>query len=124
MENQPSGGMDASEPEPIKEFRGQGWYNIWGLLLAVFIGLVCACAYWIVQLGFRDALDTGHFGYEAFFAVVLGVCLIGRWSVPYLLLTAPTVDPRTASLMKMPRPNWFFRRSFRRKPEGSRRRAP
>jgi hypothetical protein len=116
MDTQPSGGTNASEPEPIKEFRGQGWSNVWGVLLAVFLGLVCACVYWIIRLGFRGALDNAQFKYEAFFAAVLGVCLIGRWSVPYLLLNASTIDRRNAGLMNMSRSGWFFRRSFRRKP--------
>jgi hypothetical protein len=115
MAVQPSGGIDADEPEPIREFRGRGWYNVWGLLLALFIGLVCACIYWIARLGFWGALDNTQFGFEAFFAAVLGICLIGRWSVPVLLRTAPTIDPRNAAAMRMFRPGWFFR-SFRRKP--------
>jgi hypothetical protein len=116
MDTQPSDATNASEPEPIKEFRGDGWFNAWGVLLAVFLGLLCACIYWIVRLGVWDALDNTQFKYEAFFAAFLGVCLIGRWSVPYLLLNASTIDRRNADLMNMPRSRWFFRRSFRRKP--------
>jgi len=48
MTTRPEG--EASESETIKTFRGQDWYNIWGVLLAIFIGLVCACAYWIARL--------------------------------------------------------------------------
>jgi hypothetical protein len=114
MDTRESDGPE-SDPEPIREFRGQGWYNVWGLLLAVFIGLLCACLYWIVTLGFRGALDNAHFGYEAFFAIVLGVVLIGRWSVPRLLLDAPKIDPRNADLMYTWRPGWFFRSWARRK---------
>jgi hypothetical protein len=104
-----------SDPEPIREFRGQGWFNVWGLLLAVLVGLLCACVYWIVTLGFRGAFDNAHFEYAAFFAVVLGVVLIGRWSVPWLLLDAPKIDRRNARLMYTPRTGWFFRSYFRRK---------
>jgi hypothetical protein len=119
MDTQPSARANASgnasEPAPIKEFRSDGWFNVWGVLLAVFLGLLCACVYWTIRLGFWDALDNAQFRYEAFFAAVLGVCLIGRWSVPYLLLNAPTIDPRSAHLMNMSRPGCFFRRSSRRK---------
>jgi predicted exporter len=106
-------GRRESDPEPIRQFRGQGWFNVWGVLFGVFVGLLCACAYWIVQLGFRGALDNSHFGYEAFFAAILGVVLIGRWSVPRLILDASSIDPRNAALMyRWPR-GWFSRRWLR-----------
>ena len=108
-------GGPADEPEPIREFRGQGWYNIWGVLLAVFIGLLCACIYWIARLGFWGALAETSFGYEAFFAGILGLVLLGRWSIPYLLLNADKADPRNADALRMLRPGWYFREYFRRK---------
>jgi hypothetical protein len=89
-------GTDASEPEIITEFRGQGWYNIWGVLLAVFIGLVSACAYWIVRLGVWGALSNTQFGFEAVLAFLVGICLLTRWTMPYALLNAASIDPRTA----------------------------
>ena len=82
---------------------------MWGVLLAVFIGLVCACIYWIVRLGFWSALDNAQFGYEAFFAAALGVVLIGRWSVPRLLVDAPSIDPRSADLFRRTARRWWFR---------------
>ena len=112
---QPSGGVEESEPESIKEFRGHGWFNIWGVLLLVFVGLLCLCGYWIVSLGLWAALDKSEFGYAVFFAVFLAICLIGRWSIPYALLKGPTIDPRNADLLRMFRPGWFFRDFFRRK---------
>jgi hypothetical protein len=110
MDTRESGRTD-SEPEPIKEFRGHGWFNVWGLLLAVLIGLVCACIYWIVRLGFWGALDNAQFGYEAFFAAALGILLIGRWSVPDLLVNGPTIDPRNANLFRRLSRRWWFRGS-------------
>lgn len=115
MDTRASGGPE-SDPEPIRQFRGQGWYNVWGLLLAVFAGLLCVCAYWIVRAGLGGTVDSPYFGYALFLALVLGVVLIGRWSVPYLLRTAPTIDPRNARLMMSGRAWWLFRR--KRAPEG------
>jgi hypothetical protein len=101
-----------SEPAPIQKFRGQGWYNIWGVLLAVFVGLVCACAYWIVQLGFYGAVENSVFGYEAVFAALLGIVLIARWSIPRLLMDAPSLDPRTGALTR----SWWWARRWGGKP--------
>jgi hypothetical protein len=113
----PVEGRDPGESEPIKAFRRDGWYNVWGLMLAVFVGLISACVYWIARLGFRGALDTSQFGYAAFFAAVLGICLAARWSVPYLLLKGSSIDPRNAALMRMWRPGWFFRRTVPSRPQ-------
>lgn len=115
MTVQPDHGTNASEPEPIKEFQGQGWFNVWGLLLAVFIGLVCACIYWIVRLVFFGDAVGYQFGYELFFACMIGICLIGRWSIPHLLLDAPSIDPRTANLFRRTSRRWWFRESSRGK---------
>jgi hypothetical protein len=108
-------GTDKNEPEPIKEFRGRGWFNIWGVLLLLFVGLLGMCGYWIMSLGLWGALDNNQFAYAAFFAAILGICLIGRWSVPNALLNAPSVDPRNADTLRMFRPGWYFREYFRRR---------
>lgn len=94
------------EPEPVKKFRGEGWYNVWRLLLAVFIGLVCACIYWIVRAVFFGEAIARQFGYELFFAVVLGVLLMGRWTVPRMILDSPSIDERAAGLTKRYRFWW------------------
>lgn len=109
MAMQPNARTDENEPEPIRKFRGRGWFNIWGILLLVFVGLLGVCGYWIVSLTLWGAFDKYQFGYAAFFAAILGVCLIGRWSIPYLL-EGPSVDPRNADLMRIPRTGWFFRK--------------
>ena len=96
MTTQPNGTDEG--PEPIKRFRGEGWYNVWGVLLALFIGLVCACTYWIVRLVFFGDAIGQQFGYELFFAVVLGILLMGRWTIPRLLLDARSIDQRAAGL--------------------------
>lgn len=110
-------GTNTSEPEPIEEFRGQGWYNIWGVLLAIFVGLVCACIYWVAQLGLAGAIANSFFGYEAFFAGALGILLLGRWTIPRLLLDVPSLDPRSAALTRRWWWGWRWGRiSSRRKP--------
>ena len=82
----PNEETDKSEPESIRNFRGRGWRNIWGLILLAFVVLLGVCAYWIIRLGFWGALDKNQLGYASFFAAVLGICLIGRWSIPNALL--------------------------------------
>ena len=107
MTTQPSGTNE--EPEAIRKFRGDGWYNVWGVLLAGFIGLLGACIYWIVRAVFFGDEIGRQFGYELFFAVVLGVLLMGRWTLPRLLLDAPSIDPRTGALTR-PIRSWWVRR--------------
>ena len=110
--------MDAQqndEPEPIRKFRGNGWFNVWGLLLGIFVVLLCECAYRILLLGLRGALDNDYFGYEAFFTALLGILLLGRWTIPDLLLNRDNIDPRNANLMRNPRSSWRYRDYFRRK---------
>jgi hypothetical protein len=114
MTTRPEG--EASESETIKTFRGQGWYNIWGVLLAIFIGLVCACAYWIARLGVWGALSNPQFGFEAFLAFLVGICLLARWTIPYALLTAGSIDPRTADMARS-----YWTRSCRLLRRGKRR---
>lgn len=107
MTTQPNG--TNGEPEAIRTFRGEGWYNVWGLLLAAFVGLLCACGYWIVRVVFFGDEIGQQFGYELFFAVVLGVLLMGRWTIPRMILDAPSIDPRTGILTR-PTRSWWVRR--------------
>lgn len=82
------------EPEAIRRFRGRGWFNGWGLLLVLFAGLLCACGYWLVRLVL--GYEVGYeFGWAAMLALLLGVLLLGGWTIPDLLLNASSTDPRS-----------------------------
>ena len=109
---QPTKEPSENEPEPMRDFRGHGWYNLWGVLLFIFTGLLGVCAFWIIRLGFSGAFDNNQFGYALVFAVISGICLIGRWSIPDALLNGSSVDSRSADYLRQP---WYFRQYFRRR---------
>jgi hypothetical protein len=117
MAMQPNQAKDESEPESIAKFRGRGWFNLWGVLLLVLVGLLGDCSFCIMRLGFRGALDNSQFGYAAFFGAILGICLIGRWSVPRALLDASAVDRRSVHILRNSRTGWYRRDDFRRHSE-------
>jgi hypothetical protein len=108
MATQPDG-MDAgAEPPAIRRFRGEGWFNLWGVILLVILGCIGVCLYLLVSAG-AGVIVTGRlFGSAAMLALLLGVCLLGRWSVPYLLTRSGSIDPRSASLMRSPRTAWYL----------------
>ena len=88
---------DDGESEAIARFHGHGWFNIWGVLLAIFLGSVGVCVYSLLRPG--TAEDNYLFGYAIMLAAFIGICLIGRWSVTGLLLGSSTVDKRNVRLM-------------------------
>jgi hypothetical protein len=98
---------NAPEPEAIKTFHGRGWFNAWGLLLALFVGLLCACAYWIVRvvLGYPVGQE---FGWAAMLACFVGVLLLARWTIPDMLLNASKTDARTLHTAR----GWWVRGWF------------
>ena len=96
-----------SEPESVRRFHGEGWRNIWGVVLLLFLGCVGVCLYLGVVEGLQGATARTVFLTAAVIGVLLGVWLIGRWTVPYLLTRASSADPRSASLMRSPRNAWF-----------------
>ena len=105
MDQQPNAG----EPEAIRRFRGRGWFNAWGVLLVLFVGLLCACGYWLVRLalGYQD--QVGHeLGWAAMLALFLGVFLLARWAIPDLLLNASKTDARSLHTAR----GWFARGWF------------
>ena len=97
-------GPNEGEPEAIKRFRGEGWLNGWGLLLLVFVTLLCACGYGIVQLVLGYEVGP-EIGWAAMLACILGVWLLGRWTIPDLLLNASKTDPRSLHTAR----GWWMR---------------
>ena len=57
------------------------------------------------------ALKISGFGGQGI--LFLGMALLARWSVPFLLTKSASLDPRSADLMRSPRSPWYW---FRRGP--------
>ena len=98
---------NAGEPDAITRFRGRGWRNGWGVMLLVFVGLLCACAYWIVRLVLGYPVGY-EFGWAAMLVCLLGVFLLGRWTIPDMLMNASSTDARSFRMSR----NWFARGWF------------
>jgi hypothetical protein len=110
MTEQPGETIAASEGESIKRFRGEGWHNIWGVVLILFLGCVGVCLYLIASAGPGGMVEGRLFGTAAIIALFLGMALLARWSVPFLLTKSASVDPRSADLMRSPRSPWYWLR--------------
>jgi hypothetical protein len=101
MPDQPA--LDQSDPGG-----NLGWSIGWRVLLGVFLGLLAACLYWIVTLGLPGALDNTQFGYEAFSAAFVGICLLGRFT-RRALQRGFWIDRRNEGLMEGGRVSWLIR---------------
>lgn len=101
MDQQPN----TSEPEAIRRFRGRGWFNLWGVLLLIVVGLLCICGYGLLIRGYPVG---SAFGWAGVAACVLGIVLLGRWTIPDLLLNASKIDPRSAHTAR----GWWMRGWF------------
>lgn len=97
-----------SEPEAVRRFRGEGWHNIWGVILALFLACIGICLYLLASGGPQGDAGRALFLTAAIIGMVLGVWLIGRWTLPYLLTKASSTDSRTVRLMRSPRTAWFM----------------
>ncbi len=108
MTEQPRATTAVDESESIRRFRGEGWLNLWGVVLLLFLGCVGVCVYLIASAGLQGAVEGRLFGSAALLGLVLGVWLIGRWTVPSLLTKSGSIDPRNANLMRSPRTAWYL----------------
>ena len=95
MTDEPGKDTAQTEPPAIERFRGQGWMNIWGVLLLLFFSCVGVCLYVLATAGLSGAIESKLFGYAAFVGALLGIWLIGRRTVPYLLTQASSGDAQT-----------------------------
>ena len=95
MDSQPQSSEPlTSEPSPSPR---RGWRNGWGALLLVLIALLGTCGYWMLRHGVVGAIGLPQFWYVVFGAVIVGICLMGRWSMS-VLSDGGAIDDRTATL--------------------------
>ena len=86
------------------------WRVAWRIAVAVFIGLVVACGYWIARLGFFEALAQPRFQWLAFAGVFTGIVLLARYAVG-MFTAGFAFDRRNMALRGRSLGNWFVPRT-------------
>jgi hypothetical protein len=90
----------------------RSWLLAWRFAALAFLLLLAACAYWIITLGFFQAIAEVRFQWAVFGAVLTGILLLGRFTVR-ALTRGIAFERRNATLMDLFRPGWFMRRTRR-----------